>query len=133
VRVFLDTNVLASALSGHGLCRDLFDRLIVDHELLFGVPVRKELDRILVEKFRVPEPLRGELFNKLDQLKQVPSSKTQLPEIPDPDDVPILACAIAGRAELFVTGDKELLQLRVTQGMPIVSPRQAWLKLFPGA
>lgn len=41
----------------------------------------------------------------------------------DPDDDWILATAVAGSADLIVTGDKDLLVLRRFQGIPIVTPR----------
>jgi hypothetical protein len=50
---------------------------------------------------------------------------THLPEVnasPDPDDNPILATAIAGRADLVVSGDKKhMLALGDIDGIPIVS------------
>jgi predicted nucleic acid-binding protein len=50
--------------------------------------------------------------------------------IKDADDIPILACAIAGKADVFVTGDKELLSLRKAEGLVVVSPRELWLQLL---
>lgn len=47
----------------------------------------------------------------------------------DPDDIPILACALSGRADVFVTGDNALSGLGAAQKMPILSPRQMWQKL----
>jgi putative PIN family toxin of toxin-antitoxin system len=46
------------------------------------------------------------------------------PVIPeDPDDDLVLACAVAGRADYVVTGDRRhLLPLREYLGIPIVSP-----------
>ena len=42
----------------------------------------------------------------------------------DKDDILILSTALNGNAELFVTGDKELLGLRKTESMRIVSSRE---------
>ena len=53
--MFPDTNVLVSALMGRGLCRDLLGRLIIEHTVVIGAPVREELRRVLLTKFRVPE------------------------------------------------------------------------------
>jgi predicted nucleic acid-binding protein len=47
-------------------------------------------------------------------------------EIDDKDDIPILSTALNGDAELFVTVDKELLDLERIQSMRIVSPRKFW-------
>ena len=54
-------------------------------------------------------------------------------DISDKDDIPILSTALNGNAELFVTGDKELLELRKIQSMRIISPRKFWetLKIQP--
>ena len=47
-------------------------------------------------------------------------------DINDRDDILILSIALNGNAELFVTGDKELLELRKIQSMLIISPRKFW-------
>jgi putative PIN family toxin of toxin-antitoxin system len=130
LRIFFDTNVLASGLMGHGLCRDLLGRALVEHIVLLGAPVREELHRVLTSKFRVPADLWRLLEMKLDELEQaLPANDPLNAPVPDPDDVPILACALAGKADVFVTGDKALLDLGEVMGMPIFSPRQFWQKL----
>jgi predicted nucleic acid-binding protein len=50
VKVFLDTNVLASALATRGLCAELFEVVLQSHELLVSPPVLKELECVLPEK-----------------------------------------------------------------------------------
>ena len=54
-------------------------------------------------------------------------------DINDNDDIFILSTALNGKAELFVTGDKELLELKKIQSMRIISPRKFWetLKTSP--
>lgn len=47
-------------------------------------------------------------------------------DINDKDDILILSTALNKNAELFVTGDKELLELRKIQSMRIISPRKFW-------
>lgn len=41
----------------------------------------------------------------------------------DPNDLPVLGTAIAGGAQVLVTGDKDLLVLNKFQGILILSPR----------
>jgi hypothetical protein len=48
------------------------------------------------------------------------------PSLPDPDDKPIVTSALAGNANVFVTGDKALLQLHNVEHLPVVSPRNFW-------
>ena len=69
MKVFLDTNVLASALMGRGLCRDLLDHLILDHEVVLGEPVREELNRIVRTKFQAPPALLDWMNRQLDEWK----------------------------------------------------------------
>jgi predicted nucleic acid-binding protein len=56
VRIFLDTNVLASSVATRGLCSELLESGINEHELLTCAPVLRELRKVLTEKFLPPEP-----------------------------------------------------------------------------
>lgn len=115
---------------GHGLCRDLLDRVIFEHVVVLGAPVHEELHRVLTSKFRVPDSLWRELDKRLREFEQAPQANVPLAvAIPDPDDIPVLACAISAKVDLFVTGDKALLDLGQVEGLPILSPRGLWTKL----
>lgn len=43
----------------------------------------------------------------------------------DPDDDEVVACALAANADLTVSGDSDLLSLKVHQKIPIVTPAAA--------
>ena len=43
----------------------------------------------------------------------------------DPDDDHVLACAITAKADLIVSGDSDLLELKEYQGIRIVTPARA--------
>lgn len=47
----------------------------------------------------------------------------------DPDDVLVLACAVAAGADAIVTGADDLLSMKIFEGMPILTVRQALEKL----
>lgn len=116
---------------GHGLCCDLLDRAVIGHTVLLGAPVQKELHRIVVSKFNVPNDLWQELAARLREFEHMPSATIPLSAaVPDPDDIAILACAVAAQADVFVTGDQALLSLGKINGMPIRSPRQLWTQLL---
>lgn len=137
MKIFLDTNILVSAFTARGICAELFRSLLRQHlagrhALLLGDPVLAEFIRIMRDKFRVAEEDLRVALATLDELTLVDATAgNDIPAVPDPDDVPILACALAARVELFVTGDKEVLELRQVESMRIVTPREAWLILFP--
>ncbi len=130
MKVFLDTNVLASGIATRGLCSELLESVIHDHELLTCQPVLRELERVLTEKLRLPEAVVAGFLALLKAEGTVVESRIN-PSIPikDADDIPILACAIAGKADVFVTGDKELLELRKIEDLAVVSPRELWNQL----
>lgn len=47
----------------------------------------------------------------------------------DPDDDHVLACALAARADLVVSGDKRLRNIKSYQGIPIVTVAEALTRL----
>lgn len=47
----------------------------------------------------------------------------------DPDDDQVLALVLAAKADLIVTGDDDLLSLGNFEGMPIVAPAEALLRV----
>jgi putative PIN family toxin of toxin-antitoxin system len=46
------------------------------------------------------------------------------PVCDDPDDDKFMACALSGRAQYIVSGDKHLLKISGCQGLKIVTPRK---------
>lgn len=129
MRVFPDTNVLVSAIVARGLCEDLLRLLVRGHvhgrwELLVGAPVEDELKRILRTKLgahRGPLTIAHELLAEGRRVSRRVSHLTAT--TPDPSDVPILACALAARADYFVTGNRALLDLEEVHNMRLLSPR----------
>ena len=126
MRIFLDTNVLASALVSRGLCADLFEAVLQSHELLISEPVIQELQRVLPEKLGQTETITKEFITLLRAEAQLITEEHPMPKLPDPDDEAILASAIAGKAEVFVTGDKTLLKLKTVEKLPVIAPRSLW-------
>ena len=127
MRVFLDTNVLVSAVATRGLCADVLREVLVSHQLVISSPLLNELTNILHSKFGIPFNVITEFIEMLNQ-DVILSEQTEsaVIDIQDQDDVIILSTALSGGAELFVTGDKEILALGKIQHMEIVSPRKFW-------
>ena len=130
MKVFLDTNGLISAFTTRGLSADLFRLLVAEHELLTGEVNLTEFRRVLRERFKVPA---AEIAPVEDQLRAHtivarPAASSEVP-LRNPDDAWVLASALAGRAELLVTGDKDLLSIAERAPLPIVDPRGCWDRL----
>lgn len=128
MRVFLDTNVLVSGFATRGLSADVVRLVLTEHELLTGEVVVAELKRILHDKFGLPERRLAEIEALLRRCHVEPPP-TERPEIPvrDGDDVWVLASALSARADVLVTGDRDLLDIsgRV-QPLRILNPRGFW-------
>lgn len=129
MKIFLDTNVLASALGTRGLCADLLRKVVAAQELVVSEPLFTELRRILQKKFHIPQKLTDEMINFLrhDTLIAPPGALADI-QIKDKDDIVILSSALRGSADIFVTGDKEVLALQKLGSMVILSPRDYWEK-----
>ena len=132
MRIFFDTNVLASALATRGLCADLYRLVVTEHELLTGEFNLAELRRVLRERFRAPPAVVKEAELALRQNTIVPVPKRTLEmKVRDPDDAWVLASAVAGGADVLVTGDKDLLSIAKHAPLKVLNPRQLWELLKP--
>lgn len=127
MRVFLDTNVLVSAAATRGLCADVLREILVSHQLIVSAPLIAEIKDVLHTKIGIPQEIISDFLEVVTQ-DSILSENTKLTniEINDKDDILIPSTALNGDAELFVTGDKELLDLERIQSMRIVSPRKFW-------
>ena len=127
MRVFLDTNVLVSAFATRGLCADVFRHVLAEHTLVSGEVVLRELRRVLRRKFKLPSRMINSIeeFLREHEVTPKPKSPADIP-IRDPDDRWVVSSAVAARAEILVTGDRELLALGQRAPLRILDPRGFW-------
>ena len=127
MRVFLDTNVLVSAVATRGLCADVLREVLTSHQLVLSTHLVSELETVMLTKFIAPQALISDFVSVLtrDAIVIREATLTAI-DIKDQDDILILSTALNGGAELVVTGDKELLALREVQTLRIMSPREFW-------
>ncbi len=127
MRIVLDTNVLVSALiSGDGPPGRVLDA--VRHERVTLVTSEAQLDelRTVLGRERLRPYIRSEeaqdLIRNLEAVGEVVANLPIVSVSPDPDDNVILATAIAGQADLVVSGDKRhMLILEQVDDIPIVT------------
>ena len=129
MKVFLDTNVIASATATRGLCADVLRTVIEHHDLVVSDHLFGGLRRILKNKFGASPDLIADVIWLLCQ-DTIKTETEPLHDVPLPDraDVAIVSCALNGAADVLVTGDKEMLDLDRVGSLEILSPRQFWDK-----
>lgn len=123
MRVVFDTNIFISAFMFPGRQAErAIDRIVDgrDH-LLISRPIIDETLTVLARKFRRDAEQLAHDAILLASIGEIIATKRRLQLLKDDPDNRILECAIAGRAELIVTGDRELLNLREFNGVRVVS------------
>jgi putative PIN family toxin of toxin-antitoxin system len=128
MKVFTDTNVLVSAFTARGLCAELFEIILADHTLMTGEFVLDELNRVLIEKLNVPEVKVNDTLQLLRKyyVEPIPDKPSEV-KVRDADDQWVLESAIKAKADILVTGDKDLLDISENiQQLQIISPRGFW-------
>lgn len=133
MRVVLDTNVLISGLLSSsrppgqlvGLWIEGRITVLVSPEL--AQEYQKVLSRPEFERLGTQEERMAFLQDLLDLSNVVwvePSERLKVVK-EDPSDNVVLECALAGEAQVVITGDQHLLALQTFRGTRILSPREA--------
>jgi len=127
VRIFLDTNVLVSAIGTRGICADILRVTLAEHRLIVGEVVLAELGPLLQRKFQVTPELAKETEEFLRREGEVVGQAPALGiAVRDESDVAVPEQAVAGAADVLVTGDQDLLAIAATVSLRILSPRGFW-------
>ena len=113
MRILLDTNVLIAALIARGVCHQLLEHCVRNHELVTSEFILNELREKLVEKFNYSAQVADEVIGLLRSRMEVAlATVLDAPVCRDPDDDNVLAAALAGDCAAIVTGDNDLLVLK---------------------
>jgi len=127
VKVLLDTNVLVSAFATRGLCADVLRSVLAEHELILCEAVLKELKRVLIRRILLPQTQVDDILGFLGDYPIEPTPRPLPPlSVRDPDDIKVLAAALAAEVDVLVTGDHDLLTVEGDHPLRIVSPRGFW-------
>ena len=127
MRVFLDTNVLVAAFATRGLCADVLRIVLAEHNLIIGEVVLGELRDVLAKRLKLAPSTVADILALLRAQEVVPKpANPSSLSVRDPDDRWILASAVAGGADVLVTGDQDLLAIAAEAPLTILNPRGFW-------
>jgi len=131
LKVVIDTNIFISTVLGGKVSGKICELLVKKKfRLLYTLELLEELKYVLSVKdleFNEIEIEKILTFIKAEAIFVQPSEKISLCR--DPKDNIVLECALAGKADAIVTGDKDLLSMKFFSNIPILTPRQ-FLKTF---
>ncbi|HSK79413.1 MAG TPA: putative toxin-antitoxin system toxin component, PIN family [Thermoanaerobaculia bacterium] len=131
MRAVVDTNILIRALlKPQGTVAPILGRLRAgDYLLLYSTETLEEIADVLSRpRFRNKYGIRDRDVEALLALlilrgeKVAPSQR--IAACRDPKDDKFLEVAVAGQAEILVTGDRDLLVLSPFQGIPFLTPAE---------
>lgn len=137
MRLVLDTNVLVASLTGRAAPRQLAEAARTEvFQMCTSEALLAELEHVLsrpmfAQRLRDAGLTARDLVDDLRRIALVVSP----PVVPrvvakDPDDDHVLACAIVAAADLIVSGDRDLLELRSYEGIPILKPADALARIL---
>ena len=129
MRIVLDVNVLASSVLKIGSVPWIVVEITsgTDHQLVLSEEMVAKLDEVLTRPYfasRIPDSRRIEFFDRIRKLARPEAvDKTITGFADDTEDDIVLGTAVAGSADVIVTGDKGLLALNPFRGIAIVTAR----------
>ena len=122
-KVVLDTNILISAVVFGGKPREILKQAIEGKiRLAVSAPIIEEIREVLGrDKFRYPAQMINFIIGELESIAEFvePQEKIEIIE-KDEDDNRILECAAAFGADVIISGDNHLLDLKMYKGMRII-------------
>ena len=137
IKAVLDTNVLISGLLWSGVPRKILQAADEERFFLFtSTELLEELAYVLHRpKFKTSLAVRELGFK--DALAQIvrlarlviPKPLSEMVVAQDPSDDMVLACAITAGADVIVTGDGHLLELKEFRKIPIITPSSFFVSI----
>lgn len=131
IKVCLDTNIFVSALVFGGKCQEITDFISLGKiDLVLSPAILNETSKVLRDKFEKSDEEVRRAIRLFLALGFMVEPKKKLKVLPYDSDNRILECAVEGKADYLVTGDKKhLLKLKDYKGIKILSPGEFLRKI----
>ena len=122
-KIVIDTNNLISALGWNGKSRILLEKVKnCEFEWIISTKQLDELKRVLnYPRLHIPVAQQEQFLKIVFQIAKIITTKSVITIIEDPADNMLLECAVDGRAEYIISGDKEVLRVKEYRGIKIMT------------
>ncbi len=122
MRVVVDTNVYISAIFWGGKPRKILDWGRDNKvNILTSADIEEEIAEKLHGKFGLEEDEIRQILADFSTFTKFVRISGQIRAVPDdPDDDKFIECAVSGKADYIVSGDRHLLQLKEYAGIKIM-------------
>lgn len=126
MRIVLDTNIYVAAALSDGLAKKILEFLFENSAVLLitSQKILEELSNKLYSKFHWSQERVNFYLDNIKIVSEIVQPSTKLNIIKrDPKDNKILECALAGEADLIVTLDQDLIELKSFKRIGIIHPK----------
>lgn len=122
-RIVLDTNILISALVYGGKPEQIYN-LVLDKQIVAIISpiLLSESTEILIKKFKFE-------LGRIKQLEKITKNNFAMVNpskiitlVRDEDDNRVLEAALEGKCSYIITGDRDLLDLKIFKNIKILTP-----------
>jgi len=123
-KIVIDTNVFVSGLNFKGKPREVLDLIWKEEiKVYLSLFILRELEKVLEEDFGWNKEQIERTIKRIKDKTMKVQPKVKISVIKEKDDDNrILECAVEGKAQYIVSGDKQhLLPLKKYQGIKILS------------
>ena len=127
LRIVVDTNIVVSALIAGGAPQKIIAAWNANlFHVVMSEELRSEINTVfkrsrLIRNIQKKQTFLGKLFNRSLTIKPSTIDKVIFS---DEKDHFLLELAVAGKASVIVTGDKELQKVKKVRGIMILDPQQ---------
>lgn len=123
--VVLDSGIWISGFQFGGMPLAALDQAFIHDRIAICDEIISEISRILFDKFGwANRDIRGVLLKYLMEARHVPLRGDLRGVCRDPKDDMIFECALRAKAQVIVSGDKDILEIVEYEGIRVITARQ---------
>lgn len=128
MNIVLDTNVLISAFIARGQCKDVYEYVSLNYSVFISAQIIEELTKNLHKKFHFSLTDTNAVVHLIKEhaqyIQHIQKLKQRLSR--DKDDDGILALGVLTNADVIISGDRDLLDIKKFRNIEIIRPTDFW-------